>query len=331
MSPRYTASATIMVILILAFGCGKAEPTATPVPPSATLVPPAATPVPPSATPVPPARTAVPATATGIPATATPVPPAAMIPSGGPPPNPALGDTWVRPADGMVMVYVPGGTFLMGSDKSDPDARDDEFPQHSVTVAGFWMDQTEVTNAQYAAFLNAHGNTDEKGRTLLTMGRGYCQIREEDGEYRVGRATEHPVVMVSWFGAQAYCKWVGGRLPTEAEWEYAARGPEGNLFPWGNAAPDCELARYGDCARSLIPVSSLPAGASWCGALDMAGNVWEWVADWFGRYPAGPQENPIGPPAGSFPVQRGGGWHSPRWEIRSTFRQHDTAASSYNG
>jgi formylglycine-generating enzyme required for sulfatase activity len=231
----------------------------------------------------------------------------------------------------MLMVYVPGGTFQMGADEGDPDAETDEFPQHPVTLAGFWIDQTEVTNAQFVAFLNERGNSGEGGRRYLTMGRGYCQIQEDDGEYWVGRAADRPVVMVSWFGAEAYCQWAGGRLPTEAEWEYAARGPAGYIYPWGEDPPTCELARYGDCARSLFPVASLPDGASWCGALDMAGNVWEWVADWFGRYPAGPQENPTGPVSGHFRVQRGGGWHSPRWELRTTFRAHDTAPSSYNG
>jgi formylglycine-generating enzyme required for sulfatase activity len=229
------------------------------------------------------------------------------------------------------MVYVPAGTFQMGADDKDADARSDELPQHSVALDGFWIDQTEVNNGQFAAFLNDYGNSDEGGRKLLEMNRGYCQIKLEDGEFRVGKAVERPVVMVTWYGADTYCQWVGGRLPTEAEWEYAARGPEGHIYPWGDDAPDCELARYGDCARSPIPAGSLPDGASWCGALDLAGNVWEWVADWFGPYAAGNQTNPTGPSSGGLRIQRGGGWHSPRWEIRTTFRQHDTASTSYNG
>ena len=229
------------------------------------------------------------------------------------------------------MVYVPGGTFQMGSDESDPDANPDELPQHPVTLDGFWMDQTEVTNAQFVAFLNAHGHLGERGRKMIEMERGYCQIKQEEGVYQVGGAAHHPVLMVTWFGADTYCQWVGGRLPTEAEWEYAARGPESHLYPWGDDAPNCERARYGDCARSPMPVASLPDGASWCGVLDMAGNVWEWVADWFGRYPSGHQENPSGPASGSFRALRGGGWHSPRWEIRATFRLHDTPPTGYNG
>jgi formylglycine-generating enzyme required for sulfatase activity len=231
----------------------------------------------------------------------------------------------------MVMVYVPGGTFLMGADESDPDAGADELPQHPVTLDDFWIDRTEVNNAQFAAYLNEHGNTAERGAQAVVLDKGYCQIRHEDGAYRVGGAVQHPVVMVTWYGADAYCKSVGGRLPTEAEWEYAARGPEGRAYPWGDAMPDCDRARYGDCARAPVQIGSLPEGASWCGALDMAGNVWEWVADWFGDYPAAPQENPTGPPSGRLPVQRGGGWHSPWWEVRATYRQHDTARTSYNG
>lgn len=140
---------------------------------------------------------------------------------------------------------------------------------------------------------------------MVQMERGYCQIRQEDGEYLVGNAAYHLVLMVTWYRADTYCQWVEGRLPTEAEWENAARGPDGHLYPWGDDAPTCGLARYGDCARSPIPVASLPDGASLCGALDMTGNVWEWVADWFGRYPSRHQENPTGPVSGSFRVLRG--------------------------
>ena len=137
--------------------------------------------------------------------------------------------------------------------------------------------------------------------------------------------------IVTWHGAASYCEWAGGRLPTEAEWEYAARGPESNLYPWGNAPPSCELANYGDCSRVAVQVGSRPAGASWCGALDMAGNVWEWVNDWFGTYSGLLQENPAGPASGEVPVLRGGGWHSPRWELRAAYRQHEVPRTGFNG
>jgi formylglycine-generating enzyme required for sulfatase activity len=279
-----------------------------------------------------PARVTLPSP-TGTAASATPTP-SSLAPTSlprTPPSAPQRGDAWQRPADSMVMVYVPGGRFQMGAHEGDPDARSDEFPPHTVTLDGFWIDQTEVTNAQFAAFLNENGNSDEAGRKMIELNRGYCQIKQDAEEYSFGSAGERPVVMVTWYGADAYCNWVGGRLPTEAEWEYAARGPEGSIYPWGDVAPNCDLVRSGDCGRSPTKVGSLPYGASWCGALDMAGNVWEWVGDWFGPYVSQDQTNPTGPSTGSVRVQRGGGWHSPRWELRATFRQHDTAPTSYNG
>ena len=263
-----------------------------------------------------------------------------------PPANPALGDTWVRPTDGAVMVYVPTGTFQMGSSEAEIDdlvsqcdrlsifcdrnLYEPETPQHIVTLDGFWVDQTEVTNAQFVAYLNEFGNWCEGGGIAVRLGQGYCQIKETEGGYEVRQASaDHPVVMVSWYGAEAYCQWVGGRLPTEAEWEYAARGPEGYTYPWGNDSPTLELARFN--SGSTVSVGKYPEGVSWCGACDMGGNVWEWTADWFGPYPAGPRENPAGPATGTVRVLRGGGWHSPWQQIRSTFRLHDTAPSGVNG
>jgi formylglycine-generating enzyme required for sulfatase activity len=272
-------------------------------------------------------------------ATATTAPPARATPTSTPPPPPtpadafpALGDTWVRPADGMLMVYVPGGTFPMGSAGDDPDAVADELPQHMVTLDGFWTDQTEVTNAQFVPFLNGHGNRGVQGVKMIALDEGYTQISQVGDQFVTTEAAlDRPVVMVTWHGAATYCEWAGGRLPTEAEWEYAARGPEGNLYPWGNAPPTCDLANYADCARVLVQAGSRPAGASWCGALDMAGNVWEWVADRFGPYSDLPQENPAGPDSGDVPVLRGGGWHSPRWEIRAAYRQHEVPVIGVNG
>ena len=239
----------------------------------------------------------------------------------GAPAAPAPGDIRVRPADGMEMVYVPGGTFQMGSEEGDQDAGSDEFPRHAVTLDGFWIDRTEVSNGQYAAFLNELGNQEERGSPWLELGAGYCQIEQVGEEYR-SRATsaDRAVVMVSWDGADAYCRWAGGRLPTEAEWEYAARGPEGNVYPWGNDPPTCERARFFGCASCAHDVGVHPDGGSWCGAQDLAGNVWEWVADWYGTYPAGPQENPAGPSSGEDRVMCGGGWHASQREVRGACR-----------
>jgi hypothetical protein len=139
-----------------------------------------------------------------------------------PPPNASLGDTWTRPTDEAVMVYVPAGEFEMGSTEGDSD----EQPVHDVTLDGFWIDKHEVTNAQFAAFLNEKGNQEEGGTTWLELDSDDCLIEKSGEEFRPKSGyADHPVVEVSWYGAKAYAKWVGGQLPSEAEWEYAARGP----------------------------------------------------------------------------------------------------------
>ena len=248
------------------------------------------------------------------------------------PVDPSLGDLWIRPADGMAMVFVPGGTFRMGRSESDPDAALDERPQHTVTLDGFWIDQTEVTNAQFTAFLNQNGNRGQRGQKYIELGKGYVRIRQNGDMYETTSAAANlAVVMVTWFGADAYCRVVGGRLPTEAEWEYAARGAAGQLYPWGSDPPSCDLANFGNCSRAADAVGVRPKGASWCGAQDLAGNVWEWVGDWYGRYPGASQQNPTGPSAGFIRVIRGGGWHSTAQQLRTTFRLSDTAPGNGNG
>jgi serine/threonine-protein kinase len=229
-----------------------------------------------------------------------------------PPPGDKAGDTWLRHTDGMVLVYVPDGKFLMGSDESDVYADDDEFPQHLVALDGFWIDRTEVTNAQYAAFLNAKGNQTESGTTWLDLTNQDSMIELEEGVYRPKDGyADHPVNLVSWHGATAYCTWVGGRLPTEAEWEYAARGPGGRLYPWGDDF-SCAGGNFydpytgcNDGYEHTAPVGEFAAGVSWCGALDMAGNVWEWANDWRGGYCSEAQLNPVGPPPTGSKVIRG--------------------------
>jgi formylglycine-generating enzyme required for sulfatase activity len=151
----------------------------------------------------------------------------------------------------------------------------------------------------------------------------YSHILRQDRRYVVERGFEdHPATQVSWYGAQAYCQWAGARLPTEAEWEKAARGIDGRLYPWGNEAPNCDKAQYGDCGGMTVPVGSRPAGASRYGVLDMGGNVWEWVADWYGPayYSSSPAQNPQGPDSGERRVFRGGSWGYPPAFLRTADR-----------
>jgi formylglycine-generating enzyme required for sulfatase activity len=230
------------------------------------------------------------------------------------------------------MVYVPAGEFVMGSADEDPMAAPDEKPAHTVFLDAFWIDTAEVTCDQYARFLNGvggHRSTCEGRDCLETkMEDEHSHILLQQGRYRVETGFEdHPVAEVTWYGAQAYCAWAGARLPTEAEWEKAARGVEGRPFPWGSEAPDCSRAQFAGCSGMTVPVGSRPEGASPYGALDMAGNVWEWVADWWvadwyepSYYATSPAQNPQGPSPGRRKAFRGGSWgYLPKF-IRTTDR-----------
>jgi formylglycine-generating enzyme required for sulfatase activity len=232
-------------------------------------------------------------------------------------------DTRIRPADGMTMVHVPGGEFRMGRTWSLQDR------VHTVELDAFWIDQTEVTNGQYVQFLNVLGaHTGACGgrdcvETQVEDRYSHILLRSQDGRYVVERGFEnHPITQVSWYGAQAYCTWAGGRLPTEAEWEKAARGTDGRAYPWGNESPDCDKAQYGDCGEATIPVGSRPAGISPYGVLDMAGNVWERVADWYdpAYYGSSQAQNPQGPDSEVRKVFRGGSWGYPPAFLRTTDR-----------
>jgi serine/threonine-protein kinase len=323
-----------IVLLFLVYGCSRVDQELAFVPP--TTVPPPSTPTPvpatpatadtplptPTTTPMPlPTATPTPsatATATATPTpTETPAPTATPVPAR-PPAGASLGDTFTRAADGMVMVYVPAGTFEMGSLPGD-----DYFGPHTVTLDAFWIDQTEVTNAQFAAFLNDWGLQVEEGYPWMEVEQmENAQVEYIGGTFRpeAGKA-DHPVVEVSWNGSNAYCRWAGARLPTEAEWEYAARGPENRLYPWGSEGPTCDLSHFGGCGDYSVPVASLPdAGASWVGARDMAGNVWEWTADHYGPYPEEAQTNPTGPGSGERMVARGGSFSSGPDMIHTAYR-----------
>jgi formylglycine-generating enzyme required for sulfatase activity len=210
----------------------------------------------------------------------------------------------------MVMVYVPGGVFDMGSDQADPHAERDEWPKHQVSLSGFWMDKTEVTNALFARCVAA-GACDPPYPPVLGMHAHH---------YESPQYADHPVLNVDWKHGWTYCDWAGGQLPAEAQWEYAARGPAEWRYPWGDAPPGETLLNYADVVSNTAPVGSYPQGASWCGALDLAGNVWEWTADWYRRYSSEPQVNPTGPERGIGHVLRGGSWLDGARFVRSTNR-----------
>ena len=231
------------------------------------------------------------------------------------------------PKDNMPLVYVPAGEFQMGSTGQDPGADIDEKPQHSVFLDAFWIGQTEVTNAMFAVFLNEMGNqVEEKAVWLNAAAREAQIVQSQSGSWQPkARFEDHPATLVTWYAARAYCAWAGGRLPTEAEWEKAARGSDGRIFPWGDEI-DCNRANYLDCqSTGSLPIGSRPAGASPFNALDMTGNVWEWVSDWHAPdyYASSPSENPFGPETGSAKVVRGGSWLFDAKHARAANRRSD--------
>jgi formylglycine-generating enzyme required for sulfatase activity len=251
--------------------------------------------------------------------TPTPTPLAGQVPE--------AGSTQVSSQDGMEMVYIPAGTFLMGSE----DGEEDEQPIHEVHLDAYWIDRTEVTNAMFAAFLNEEGNQSQEGTSWLDSADTDVRIHQVEGEWMADSNFEqHPVTEVTWYGAAAYCQWVGRRLPTEAEWERAARGEEGFVYPHGNTAPTCNQANYRGCVGYTTIVGSHLGGASPYGVLDMAGNVFEWVSDWYGGdyYQESPHENPSGPSSGGMRVQRGGSWYSTLFVLRTTNRSNSDPGDS---
>ena len=193
------------------------------------------------------------------------------------------GSTMVSPKDDMVMMYVPAGEFLMGSVKSDIKAQSYEKPQHKVYLDAFWIDRTEITNAQYARCVSERYCLAPSNKSSSS----YESSLTRKSYYDNSVYAEYPVIYVSWQDAANYCTWAGRRLPSEAEWEKAARGMEGAIYPWGNTSPNCKLANYYDnlassyCVNNTSAVGSYPDGASPYGVMDMAGNVQEWVNDWF--------------------------------------------------
>lgn len=233
--------------------------------------------------------------------------------------------------DPTPMIEIPGGLFRMGSDTGHADER----PVHEVNLPTFFIDRTPVTNAQFTEFLNARGPRAPRGPSLagyFDMNDHDARIRRVDGPWVSDPGYEqHPVVEVSWRGAREYCSWVGKRLPTEAEWEKAARGVDGRKYPWGAAPPDNTRARFGVGYNATVPVGTLPKGASPYGVLDMAGNVWQWVSSIYRDYPYRSDDGRESLDSPEVRSTRGGSHDWPAEGITTTNRGQNVSRSPRSG
>jgi formylglycine-generating enzyme required for sulfatase activity len=236
-------------------------------------------------------------------------------------PTLGTGSTMVSSRDGMTLVYIPAGEFRMGFQGQESD----EKPVHVVYLDSFWIDQTEVTNTMYA--LCVSDGECNRPASFSSATRGSYYGNTEFGEY--------PVIFVSWEDANSYCEWAARRLPTEAEWEKAARGRDQRSYPWGEQI-DCTRANFfnepGLCTGDTTPVNDYESGISPYGVYNMAGNVWEWVSDWYDPdfYDISPPANPLGPSTGELRVVRGGGWDDTHFLTRSSNRGSYAPAGRVN-
>ena len=284
----------LSTLLILASGCGPAAETPTP-----TSIP----------TPTPAPVKVVP-TPTPVLAPPTPTPRPTPTPAPTPAPEETAGPTAPPVTD--IMIEIPAGPFTMGSDTGEAD----EAPAHEVDLPAFEIDQFEVTNADFAQFIEATGyQTDAEKEGRSKNWRNAAEGKDN-----------HPVVYVSWNDAVAYCEWLGKRLPTEAEWEKAARGTERWMYPWGDEWDPSKANVKETGLRGTAAVGSFGAGASPYGVEDTAGNVWEWTADWYEPYPGSTYDSEYF--GQKFKVVRGGGWFEMADAVRTTNRDLTSPAAA---
>ena len=215
------------------------------------------------------------------------------------------------------MALIAAGDFVMGSNNGP----DDEKPEHRVFVKSFLIDVLPVSNADFAKFLNARGLKNHLGESFYDDDDRDARIHQQHSLWQADRGyATHPVNEVSWVGARDYCTWLNKRLPTEAEWEKAARGTDGRKYPWGNSKPDHNRALYGAAYNSSAPVDAFPEGASPYGVLDLSGNQWEWVASAYRPYPYSADDGRENQTPGPIRSTRGGGHDSSEDELTTTQR-----------
>jgi len=230
----------------------------------------------------------------------------------------------------LEMVDIPAGEFWMGCNGAvDEWCEDDEYPYHAVMLSAYKIGKYEVTVGEYQKCV-ASGVCNNSGAIL------HYSADTENSSCHFGMVGKenYPMNCVTWYGAKAFCEWIGGRLPTEAEWEKAARGTDGRKYPWGNEEATCIYAVMSDSnaggdgcgTNGPMPRGSISVGKSPYGAYDMAGNVWEWVSDWYAEdyYEETPTNNPMGPGSGEYRVMRGGAWDEDSSdEMRVSYRNYE--------
>lgn len=239
-----------------------------------------------------------------------------------------------QPADKFAgMVRVPGGPFTMGRDGGPPE----EGPAHEVVLPPFYIDRNLVTIAEYAKFIQAKGPLGPKGEMYLDVADPDNRIHRIGAAWQAEPGSElYPASEMSWYGAVAYCAWVGKQLPSEAEWEKAARGTDQRLYPWGNDPPNAERGFFGRYRGETAPVGRFAAGASPYGVLDMAGQLWEWTRSIAVRYPYDPKDSRENLSVESPRVTRGGSSSSDPGGLTATSRhivgpERQASGHAYHG